>query len=443
LSASSLRAPLSLAAALLFRALPGAAAAPAEVAIQCGRVIDGLAPEGGPGSTVLVRGGRIVEVVPGKAVPAGAKVIDLAAFTCLPGLIDLHTHLAELAEDTADLSIYFRRGDQEVARIAADNARATLHAGFTTVRNVGTYIAWSDRALRDEIAAGRVAGPRVQAAGFYLTIPGGGGDLVLPGVREADIPPRVRRGVARGPEAFAARASEAIAGGADVLKVIASGAVLAFGGVPGAPEMTREEIAAVVAVAHRSGRKVAAHAHGAASVRDAILAGADTIEHASLIDAEGIRLARERGVGLVMDVWNGDYIETEGRRQKWPEEFLRKNLETTEAQRQAFARAVAAGAILGYGTDAGVYPHGGNARQLRIMVERGMTPMAAIQAATSVAARLMGWEDRVGALEPGRYADLIAVRGDPLRDVRLLESVEVVVQGGQVVKDGRNPSPGR
>ena len=399
-------------------------------------MIDGLADEARPAATVLVRGERIVEVVPGKAAPADARVIDLAAFTCLPGLIDLHTHLTERPEDTADLSVYFRRGDEEVARIAAENARATLHAGFTAARNVGTYIAGSDRALRDAIAAGSVTGPRVQAAGFYLTIPGGGGDLVLPGVREADIPPRVRRGVARGPEAFAARARDALAGGADLIKVIASGAVLAFGGVPGAPEMSREEIAAVVAVAHAAGRKVAAHAHGAASVRDAILAGADTIEHASLIDEEGIRLARERGVGLVMDVWNGDYIDTEGRRQKWPEEFLRKNLETTEAQRQAFTRAVAAGATLGYGTDAGVYPHGWNARQLRVMVERGMTPMAAIRSATSVAARLMGWEDRVGALAPGRYADLIAVRGDPLRDVRLLESIEVVILGGRVVRGG-------
>jgi imidazolonepropionase-like amidohydrolase len=218
-----------------------------------------------------------------------------------------------------------------------------------------------------------------------------------------------------------------------VLKVIASGAVLAYGGVPGAPEMSEAEIRAVAEVAHRHGLRLAAHAHGAQSAKDAIRAGADTIEHASLIDDEAIALARERGVCLDMDVYNGDYIDTEGRRQGWPEEFLRKNVETTEAQRMSFSRAVAAGALLSYGTDAAVYPHGLNARQLRIMVQRGMTPMQAIRAATSVSARCMGWEDRVGALRPGLAGDLIAVDGDPLGDIGELERVEVVVQGGRVV----------
>jgi imidazolonepropionase-like amidohydrolase len=198
--------------------------------------------------------------------------------------------------------------------------------------------------------------------------------------------------------------------------------------------MSREEIAAVVEVAHRAGKRVAAHAHGADSVRDAIAAGADTVEHASLVDLRGLLDAKDHGTGLVMDVYDGTYIQTEGRRQKWPEEFLRKNLETTEVQRRNFTRAHALGVTLGYGTDAAVYPHGWNARQFAVMVERGMTPMEAIQSATSVAARLMGWEDRVGAVAAGRYGDLIAVKGDPLRDVRALESVAVVVKGGNVIK---------
>jgi imidazolonepropionase-like amidohydrolase len=210
--------------------------------------------------------------------------------------------------------------------------------------------------------------------------------------------------------------------------------VLAYGGVPGEPEMTPEEIAAVTRVAHAAGRKVAAHAHGARSIKDAILAGADTIEHASLIDDEAIALAREHGVALSMDVYNGDYTDTEGREQGWPEEFLRKNIETTEAQRQGFTKAHAAGADIVFGTDAAVFPHGFNARQFPIMVQRGMTPMEAIRSATSVAGRHMGWERDVGALQPGRYGDLIAVKGDPLDDVTRLQDVAVVIKGGLAFK---------
>jgi imidazolonepropionase-like amidohydrolase len=346
----------------------------------------------------------------------------------------MHTHLVDRPGDTADLSVYYRRTLEEQLVLARQHARATLLAGFTSTRDVGTYIAWADRALRDEINAGRIVGPRVQVAGFYLTIPGGGGDLVIPDHPESSIPAQVRMGVARGPDEFRRKAELAVAGGADFLKMIASGAVLAFGGVPGEPEMTPEEIAAVVEVAHRHGMKVSAHAHGARSIREAILAGADTIEHASLIDATAIELARQHAVALSMDIYNGDYIDKEGREQGWPEEFLRKNLETVEAQRQGFTQAHAAGVPIVYGTDAAVYPHGLNARQFRIMVQRGMTPMEAIQSATSVAARYMGWEDRIGAIAPGRYGDLIAVRCDPLADISCLEHVDVVVKGGLVFR---------
>lgn len=447
---------LGRAAICLFGALPAALAAAPPVAgmphlpdsgtlaIRCGAVIDGLAPEPLGPATVVIRDGRIVAVEKGALAPAdltdgNMPVLDLADMTCLPGLVDMHTHLTDRPGDTADLSVYYRRSREDQAPIAIENARATLLAGFTTARDVGTYIAWADRDLRDAIDAGRAVGPRMQVSGFYLTVPGGGGDLVIPGHPESEIPAQVRMGVARGPQAFRHKAELAVAGGADFIKVIASGAVLAFGGVPGEPEMTPEEIAAVVDVAHAHGLKVSAHAHGARSIKEAILAGADTIEHASLIDDEAIALAREHDVALSMDVYNGDYIDTEGRRQGWPDEFLRKNLETTEAQRQGFARAHAAGVPIVYGTDAAVYPHGLNARQFPIMVQRGMTPMQAIQSATSVAAKYLGWSDRVGALAPGRYGDLIAVRCRPLEDIACLQRVEVVVKGGLLFKKGTHP----
>jgi imidazolonepropionase-like amidohydrolase len=210
--------------------------------------------------------------------------------------------------------------------------------------------------------------------------------------------------------------------------------VLAFGGVPGAPEMTQEEIEAVVEVAHAAGIKVTAHAHGAQSVKDAINAGVDSIEHASLADDEAIALAMEHDVAFSMDVYNGTYIATIGREEGWPEEFLRKNDETTEAQRQVITKAHAAGVAIIYGTDAAVYPHGDNAKMFPIMVERGMTPMEAIKAATSVAARYIGWADDVGAIEPGRYGDIIAVRGDPLANISILQNVDVVIKGGQRYK---------
>jgi imidazolonepropionase-like amidohydrolase/endonuclease/exonuclease/phosphatase family metal-dependent hydrolase len=402
--------------------------------LRCGRLVDGVSDAARESVAVWIERGRIAAVGEALEFPAGAPVLDLAGHTCLPGLIDLHTHLTDAPGDTADLRVYYRRTLEEQVALGRENARRTLLAGFTSVRDVGTYVAWSDRALRDEIARGRAIGPRMQVSGFYLTVPGGGGDLLIPGVPEAEIPALVRTGVARGPEQFRRRAELAVAGGADLLKVIASGAVLAFGGVPAEPEMTPQEIRAVVEVAHAAGRKVAAHAHGARSIKEAILAGVDTIEHASLIDEEAIALARERGVALSMDVYNGSYIDSEGRRQGWPDEFLRKNLETTEAQRQGFERAHRVGAPIVFGTDSAVYPHGWNARQFEVMVERGMTPVEAVKSATSLAARAMGWSDRVGSIAPGLLGDLIAVEGDPLADVRRLQDVAVVIQGGLAFK---------
>jgi imidazolonepropionase-like amidohydrolase len=405
------------------------------VTVRCGRLIDGNRSSARTHMLVVIRDGRVVSVEPdgGRASAAASKapVLDLSGYTCLPGLIDMHTHLTDRPEDTADLRVYFTRSPEETLRQSRDNAGATLLAGFTSVRNVGTYVEGTDLALRDAINRGEFIGPRMQVSGPYLTIPHGGGDLYVPDYQEPADNARFHFGVARGPAQFRARAQALLDSGVDLLKVIASGAVLAYGGVPGAPEMSRDEIAAVVSVAHAAGKKVAAHAHGAESIRMAIQAGVDTIEHASYLDDAGIVMALERGnVALDMDVYNGDYIDTEGRRQHWPEEFLRKNVETTEIQRQGFAKAVKAGVPLVFGTDAGVFPHGMNARQFRIMVARGMKPMQAIQSATSEAARYMGLDHQVGALAPGLFGDLVAVHGDPEQDIGLLEQVEVVIKGG-------------
>ena len=405
------------------------------VAVHCGSLIDGTADTARRNVTVVIRNGRVESLLAGRQVPGGMPFLELdSAYTCLPGLIDMHTHLTDRAGDTADLRVFYTRSAEAQLAISTENAAVTLAAGFTSVRNVGCYIAWSDRDMRDAINHGQMIGPRMQVVGFYLTIPGGGGDLLIPGVPEKDIPLSVRAGVARGAAEFRHKAQRAIDGGADALKIIASGAVLAYGGVPGEPEMTPEEITAVVEVAHAAGRKVAAHAHGAQSIKDAILAGVDTIEHASYINDEDILLALSHHVALSMDVYNGDYIDTEGRKQHWPEEFLRKNIETTEVQRQGFTRALAAGVPMVFGTDSAVYPHGLNARQFPIMVARGMTPMQAIKSASSTAAHYMGWDDRVGRLTPGLFGDLIAVKGDPLKDISLLQHVTVVIKGGIAFK---------
>jgi len=408
------------------------------VAVQCGQLIDGHSNIPHGQMMVVIRDGRITGIEPGSgrgsAVATRIPVLDLLDYTCLPGLIDMHTHLTDRPEDTADLRVYVSRSANETERQAEENAAATLLAGFTSVRNVGTYVLGADTQLRDVIERGAAVGPRMQVSGPYLTIPHGGGDLYVPDFTEPTDNARFHAGVASGPEEFRARAEGILAGGVDLLKVIASGAVLAYGGVPGAPEMSPDEIKAVVEVAHAGGKKVAAHAHGAESIRMAIEAGVDTVEHASYLDDAGIAAALKHGTALAMYIYNGDYIDTEGRRMKWPEEFLRKNIETTEIQRQHFARAVKAGVRMVFATDAGVYPHGLNARQFRFMVANGMTPMQAIQSATSVAAHYMGREADIGTLEVGKLGDLIAVRGNPLFDITMLEEVDVVIKGGILLK---------
>ena len=336
-------------------------------------------------------------------------------------------------EDAEDYRVYLEHTPEDTREIALDNARITLEAGFTSIRHIGSYLAWVDRDTKVSIESGQAIGPRIQVAGFYLTIPHGGGDLTIPGVDDNDIPSYYRQGVALGPQAYRDKTQELVNGGAEVIKVIASGAVFGFGGKVTEPEMSEEEIKAVVDIAHDAGLKVTAHAHGARSIKDAIRAGVDSIEHASLADSEAIAMAAERQVAFSMDVYNGDYTAEVGAINNWPEEFMQKNEQTTEAQRLVFEKAIKAGVPILYGTDAGVAPHGGNGRQFRIMVERGMTSMQAIQSATSIAAEHIGWDEDVGALEVGRYGDMIAIKGDPLKDISLLEAVDVVIKSGELI----------
>lgn len=406
-----------------------------DLVVRCGTLIDGLSDTVATDRSIVIRDQRITKILPGNdASLANAEVLDLSDHTCLPGLIDMHVHVDGYPEDADDYNIYLRRTPEETRKIAAELGEVILKSGFTTARNVGTYKAWVARDLRDQIDAGEAIGPRLRVAGPYLTIPHGGGDMYIPGIDDSEIPDYYRMGVARGTDEFRARAKANVDGGADFIKIIASGAVFGHGGVPGAPEMTFDEIKAVVDVAKAAGIKVTAHAHSAESIKDAILAGVDSIEHASLGDDESVALAIEHDVAFSMDVYNGTYTEEMGESLGYAEEFMRKNEETTEAQRVVFRKALSAGVTLMFGTDLGVLPHDMGTRQLEEMVKHGMTPMHAIKSATSIAADHMDLGDDVGALEAGRYADLIAVQGNPLDDITTLQDIQLVIKGGETVR---------
>ncbi|MBM5810877.1 MAG: amidohydrolase family protein [Gammaproteobacteria bacterium] len=377
--------------------------------------------------------GRIAATGPwaDRAADARPPDIDWSAYTVLPGLIDLHTHLiGDLFG--ADPAQPLRSSPAREVLLGAAHARQTLAAGFTTVRDVGSYRAFLDVELRDAINAGLVPGPRMFVAGAYVTVSGGGGEVtgLPPGLTPAAD---MRRGVADSADEIRQRVRELLAGGADFIKIIATGAVLTEGTEPGASEYDESELRAAVEEAARAGSYVVAHAHGARGIHDAVRAGVRSIEHGSLLDDEGIRLMREHGTWLVADVYNGDYIAAAGRREGWSAAVMRKNEETTDAQREGFRRAVRAGVLIGFGTDSGVYPHGENARQFAYMVRYGMSPLETIRAATSGAATALGRQHELGSVAPGQRADLIAVSGDPLEDVEQLRQVAAVIKDGRLV----------
>ncbi|MEX0833822.1 MAG: amidohydrolase family protein [Actinomycetota bacterium] len=401
------------------------------ILIRAGRLVDVVAGKVVKDQEILVKGDRIVAVKSRAGAPEGTTIVDLSMQTVLPGMIDCHAHLVG-AEEEAGLPSIGQTAAQETL-LGVRNARRTVIAGFTSVRDVGTYRAFLDIGLRDAIEAGWFPGPRMMTAGPYLTVTGGGGEIT--GLADGGPPPdEFRFGVADSAVEVRHRAKAILDGGEDFLKIIATGAVLTRGTDPGKAEYTEEEIRAAVEVADERGSHVAAHAHGPAGIKNAVRAGVRSIEHGSLIDDEAIALMADRGTYLVADIYCGDYIAQEGRRTGWPEETLRKNEETTETQRRGFRKAVEAGVRVAFGTDSGVYPHGDNALQMEYMARHGLSPMGAIRSATLWAAELMRRQEGVGSVTPGKYADLIAVAGDPLEDLARLTDVSFVMKDGEVLK---------
>ena len=414
-------------------ALAATAAVADTLRVHAGRLIDPARGTVARDRLITVVDGRVASITAWRGRPGAGRFVDWSRYTVLPGLIDMHTHIADGYGATDDPAEALKHDADDLFAKGSEAAKATLAAGFTTVRDVGAYRGLSDVRLRDAIAAGRVSGPRMFVAGGYITIPGGGGAVT--GARSGVvIGPEFTIGYVRNAAEARARVDYLIGHGADFIKLIATGAVLAIGSEPGALELTPAEMQAACDEAKRLGKYCIAHAHGAAGVIAAIDAGARSIEHASLIDDRGIALAKAKRVWLDMDIYDGDWIESEGTAKGWPAEYLRKNRETTDEQRTGFAKAVKAGVKLSFGTDAGVYPHGLNARQFAYMVRYGMTPLEAIRSATVVAAELLGRSGDVGSLAPGHFGDMLAVAGDPLKDVTVLERVKGVIKAGVVVK---------
>jgi imidazolonepropionase-like amidohydrolase len=412
-------------------------APPPTVYVRAGHLFDATSDQLRDNVVLVVESERIAKVAPAAqiAIPAGATVIDLSQSWVLPGLIDCHTHLSARADKYDPIndvkSTPFQGGFNGVV-----NANKTLQAGYTSVRDLGSGPFFAVD-LRRAIDEGFFPGPRVVASGPAITITGGHGDMngFAPPVQNMLYPAEKDFSIADGPEEVRHQVREQFKYGVDVIKILATGGVMSQGDQPGAEQLTYEEMKMAADEAHRTGRKVAAHAHGTQGIKDAVRAGIDSIEHGSLIDAEGIQLMKEHGTYLVADIYNDDYILGKATEFGLPKENIEKEKLVGRLQRENFAKAVAAGVKIAFGTDAGVYPHGDNAKQFHYMVKYGMTPAGAIHAATSSAADLIDRSKDVGTLEPGKYADLIAVTANPLDRIEVLEHVSFVMKGGKIYKD--------
>jgi imidazolonepropionase-like amidohydrolase len=406
--------------------------------IRAGHLFDPATGRYVDNATLVVANQRVQSVETGGFnPPAGAQVLDLSGEYVLPGLIDCHTHLGSRADRYEEID-KFKDSPFDSAIAGVVNARKTLEAGFTTVRDVGSlpFLAVD---LRKNIDSGFIPGPRIVASGPGISITGGHGDLnnYAPEVTYTLFPGKNDFQIADGSEEVRKTVREQVKYGVDVIKILASGGVLSKGDQPGAPQYSLEELKVAADTAHQAGRKIAAHAHGAQSIKWAIEAGIDSVEHASLVDDEGIAMAKAHGTYFVMDIYDDDYILQEGPKIGMPQENLIKERALGQTQRDNFRKAHAAGVKMAFGTDAGVYPHGHNARQFHYMVMYGMTPAEAIKAATTSAADLLGRSSDVGSLTPGHFADLIALTADPLASIEVLEHPDVVVKGGVLIKGGK------
>src|SRR5258707_2725985 len=402
---------------------PAKPPAPKIVYIRAGHLFDATGEAVRDNVVIVVRDDRIqsVAAAPSVTIPAGAAVIHLSKATVRPGLTDCHTHLGARA-DRYDEIYSLKDTPFQSAFAAVINARATLEAGFTSVRDVGSppFLAVD---LRNSINEGLIPGPRIVASGPGISITGGHGDLnnFSPQTRVTMFPEERNFQIADGVDQVRHVVRAQVKYGVDVIKILATGGVLSKGDSPGAPQFTYEELKVAADTAHEAGRKIAAHAHGAQGIKDSIRAGIDSIEHASLVDDEGIALAKQRGTYFVMDIYNDDYLLGNAIKFGLEPENVEKERSLGKTQRENFEKAFKAGVKMAFGTDAGVYPHGDNAKQFFYMVKYGMTPAQAIRAATYNAADLIGRSKDVGTAEAGKLADIIAGDADPMADVRGVE----------------------